>query len=147
MLKFLIDECLSLDLVEVARDHGFSESSHVAWLGKAGRKDWALKTFILEGDWTFVTRNSIDFRGLAEKPGTKGQYADVALHAGLVCINGPDGMTADPSTSVGMTNSVSAALDEIGNADQLVNEVIEVDLDSLETDFTIRRYTLPEEAE
>jgi hypothetical protein len=46
-----------------------------------------------------------------------------------------------------MTNSVSAALDEIGNADQLVNEVIEVDLDSLETDFTIRRYTLPEEAE
>ncbi len=32
MLKFLIDECLSVDLVEVARDRGFPESSHVAWL-------------------------------------------------------------------------------------------------------------------
>jgi hypothetical protein len=131
-----------LDLVEVARGRGFPESSHVAWLGKAGWKDWALKTFVLERDWTFVTRNSIDFRGLAEKPGTKGQYADVALHAGLVCINGPDGMTADLQCELFL-----AALDEIGNADQLVNEVIEVDLDSLETDCTIRRYTLPEEAE
>ena len=61
MLKFLIDECLSLDLVEVARDRGFAQSSHVVWLGKAGWKDWQLKPFILDGDWTFVTRDRIDF--------------------------------------------------------------------------------------
>ncbi len=29
MLKFLIDECLTLDLVEVAQERGFPESSHV----------------------------------------------------------------------------------------------------------------------
>jgi hypothetical protein len=29
VLKFLVDECLSLDLVEVARSRGFPESSHV----------------------------------------------------------------------------------------------------------------------
>jgi hypothetical protein len=29
VVKFLIDECLSLDLVAVARDRGYVESSHV----------------------------------------------------------------------------------------------------------------------
>lgn len=28
-----------------------------------GLKDWELKPNILEGDWTFVTRNSVDFHG------------------------------------------------------------------------------------
>lgn len=35
-MKFLIDECLSLDLVEVAINAGFPEGSHVIWMGKAG---------------------------------------------------------------------------------------------------------------
>ena len=94
MVKFLIDECLSLDLVAVAQGRGFVESSHVVWMGKAGWKDWELKPFILEGDWTLVTRNSVDFRGHADNPGASGQFANVPLHAGLVCINGPDGMDA-----------------------------------------------------
>jgi Domain of unknown function (DUF5615) len=95
VVKFLIDECLSLDLVAVAHGCGFVESSHVVWMGKAGWKDWELKPFILDAGWTFVTRNSVDFRGHTDDPGTTGQYADVPLHAGLVCINGPDGMTAE----------------------------------------------------
>ena len=61
MVKFLIDECLSLDLVAVAHGCGFVESSHVVWMGKAGWKDWELKPFILDAGWTFVTRNSVDF--------------------------------------------------------------------------------------
>jgi hypothetical protein len=48
VLKFLIDECLTLELVEVARERGFPESSHVVWMGKAGWKDWELKAFILD---------------------------------------------------------------------------------------------------
>src|SRR5258707_13486038 len=47
VVKFLIDECLSLDLVAVACDRGFVESSHVVWMGKSGWKDWELKPFIL----------------------------------------------------------------------------------------------------
>ena len=82
-LKFLIDECLSPDLVAVAHGRGFVESSHVVWMGKAGMKDWELKPFILGGDWTLVTRNSVDFRGRADNPGATGQFADVPLHAGL----------------------------------------------------------------
>lgn len=140
MLKFLIDECLSPDLVATAINAGFPESSHVTWLGKAGWKDWELKTFILDGDWTFVTRNSADFRGTAESPGTKGQYADVPIHAGLICLNGPDGMRSPLQREL-----FQAALDEIGGAEQFINEVIEVDLEELNGDFAIRRYNLPDE--
>jgi predicted nuclease of predicted toxin-antitoxin system len=107
--KFLIDECLSPDLAALARVRGFSESSHVNWLGKAGWKDWELKRFILEQDWTFVTRNSGDFRGLATQPGSKGQYADVFLHAGLICISGPDSMSAENEVKL-----FGIVLDELG---------------------------------
>jgi hypothetical protein len=140
VVKFLIDECLSLDLVAVAHGRGFMESSHVVWMGKAGWKDWELKPFILEGDWTLVTRNSVDFRGHADNPGATGQFADIPLHAGLVCINGPDGMTAEIQCEL-----FEAVLEDIGDAQQLVNEVIEVDLESLEGEFTIHRYPMPEE--
>ena len=85
--KFLIDECLSPDLAALARERGFFESSHVTWLGKAGWKDWELKQFILEQDWTFVTRNSTDFRGPSDQPGSKGQYADVCFLIENVCRN------------------------------------------------------------
>lgn len=61
MPEFLVDECLSLELVEVARSRGFPESSHIVWMGKSGWKDWQLKPFILAGDWTFLARNSVDF--------------------------------------------------------------------------------------
>ena len=42
-----------------------------------------------------MTRNSVDFRGPSSRPGSRGQYADVEIHAGLVCLNGPDGMDLD----------------------------------------------------
>ena len=108
-MKFLVDECLSPELTKLARARGFGESSHVVWLGRAGLKDWELKPLILEGDWTFVTWNSVDFRGSADKPGTKGQYADVAIHAGLVCLNGPPGMNLDMQIEL-----FEQALDELG---------------------------------
>ena len=137
MLKLLIDECLTLDLVEVARRLGHPESSHVVWVGKAGWKDWELKRLILEEDWTFVTRNSDDFRGDADEPGNEGQYAGLALHAGLICINGPVGITAEDECEL-----LEAALREIGDTD-LVNEVVEITLQDAEGEYEIRRYSLP----
>ena len=138
MLKFLIDECLSPELTRLARDRGYHESFHVTWLGKAGWKDWELKNLILEEDWTFVTRNSIDFRGPAGHPGVKGQYADVPIHAGLICINGPGRMTAEIEAQL-----FSAVLDEIRSMEHLVNEVIEVYLSEDSGEFEIVRYSLP----
>jgi hypothetical protein len=135
-MKFLIDECLSPELTKLAHARGYGESSHIVWLGRAGRKDWELKPLILQDDWTFVTKNSVDFRGSAEKPGAKGQYADVALHAGLICLNGPPGMDLDMQLEL-----FEQALDELGSDSDLVNQVLEITMD--ETTIDIRRYQLP----
>jgi len=139
VLKFLIDECLSPSLAQLARNRGYHESFHVSWLGKAGWKDWELKDLILGGDWTFVTRNSIDFRGPADQPGSKGQYAEVPVHAGLICINGPARMTARIQAEL-----FAAVLDEIQSPAHLVNEVIEVSLSEESGEFEIVRYSLPD---
>lgn len=135
--KFLIDECLSPALALLARERGFIESSHVTWLGKGGWKDWELKVFILENDWTFVTRNSVDFRGPVASPGLQGEYAGVLLHAGLVCINGPERMTAHTETDL-----LGVVLDAIGVAD-LVNEAVEITLTELSGEYEVHRYALP----
>ena len=134
--KFLVDECLSPDLATLARQRGFVESSHVTWLGKAGWQDWELKPFILEQDWTFVTRNSSDFRGSASEPGSRGQYAGVTLHAGLVCINGPEEMRAEDEAEM-----FQIVLDAIGPGD-LINQGMEITL-SDDGDFELVRYALP----
>ena len=46
-MKFLVDECLSPELVKLAHDRGHGESSHVVWRHLQGKKDWELKPFIL----------------------------------------------------------------------------------------------------
>jgi predicted nuclease of predicted toxin-antitoxin system len=135
-MKFLIDECLSPELTILAHAKGYGESSHVVWLGRAGLKDWELKPIILDGDWTFVTKNSVDFRGPAERPGAKGQYADVTLHAGLVCLNGPPSMDLDMQLEL-----FEQALDELEVDADFVNQVLEItwEEDALHT----TRYQLP----
>ena len=97
MQKLLVDENLSPSLVGLATDKGFV-CSHVNHLGLTGQKDWQLKTTILDGDWTFITNNGVDFRGSAKKPGSQGVYADVPLHAGLVCVDAPGGLDLPPNS-------------------------------------------------
>ncbi|MBI3506346.1 MAG: DUF5615 family PIN-like protein [Proteobacteria bacterium] len=135
-MKFLIDECLSPELAKRAIARGYGQSSHVVWLGWQGKKDWELKQLIVDHDWTFVTANSIDFRGPADAPGKKGQYADIALHAGLVCLNAPDGMDIDAQTDL-----FDAALDQLAADGDLVNRVLEMTLAGDEIDCV--RYELP----
>lgn len=129
-MKFLVDECLSPALARMAQERGFGESSHIVWMRLGGKKDWELKPVILDGDWTFVTKNSIDFRGPSQKPGSKGQYADVALHTGLICLNGPPGMDLDMQVEL-----FEAALDALEDDADLVNQVREV---TIEEDEALR---------
>ncbi len=135
-MKLLIDECLSQRLVPMAQANGFTEPTHIVWLGKSGWKDWELKPLILDGDWTFVTKNSVDFRGPESAPGSKGQYADVAIHAGLICLNGPS--TMDLTMQLGLFEE---ALKELQADDDLVNQVLEVTMS--EDEIHIMRYQLP----
>lgn len=138
-MKFLIDECLSPELAKIAIDKDHGQTSHIVWLGLAGYKDWELKPIILNDDWTFVTKNSVDFRGPEDKPGTKGQYADVAIHAGLICLNGPPGMDLDMQIEL-----FAQALLELDADPDLVNQVLEITLDD-DDDLHVLRYALPAE--
>ena len=138
-MKFLVDECLSPQLVRLAQDKGYGESTHIVWRNLAGKKDWELKSFILDDDWTFVTRNSVDFRGPASNPGSRGQYADVVIHAGLICLNGPEGMKVDLQLEL-----FGQALDHLAADSDLVNQVLEVTLESND-ELRILRYGLPPE--
>ncbi|MBI3676947.1 MAG: DUF5615 family PIN-like protein [Proteobacteria bacterium] len=142
-MKFLIDECLSPELAQMAHARGHGESSHVVWIGRSGIKDWDLLPVVLEGNWTLVTRNSYDFRGPLHAPGTAGQYRRAELHAGLVCLNGPDGMDLEMQCDL-----FTAALDDLEQDDDLVNQVLEVTLETADSEEIVtQRYALPKEPE
>ena len=96
-----------------------------------------MKPLILDGDWTFVTKNSIDFRGPVAAPGSNGQYADVAIHAGLVCLNGPPSMDLDMQIEL-----FDQALDELAANADLVNQVFEITME--DEAIRILRYRLPD---
>jgi hypothetical protein len=139
-MKFLIDECLSDELTRLAIDRGHRESSHVRWLGKAGVQDWNLLPVILAGDWTFVTKNSYDFRGPTNAPGAKGEYRKADLHAGLICLNGPVGMNLDMQLEL-----FEIALDQVATQADLINQVLEITLgDDSGGEIRVTRYEMPE---
>lgn len=81
-----------------------------------------------------MTCNSVDFRGPASNPGSRGQYVDIVIHAGLVCLNGPEGMKVDMQLEL-----FEQALEELAADGDLINQV------SLEegTELRILRYALP----
>jgi hypothetical protein len=138
MTKLLIDECLSAELALMARERGHHQASHVVWIGKAGWKDWELKQLLLDEDRVLVTWNSKDFRGPLEAPGSSGQFAGVALHAGLVCIEGPVGMDLASQREL-----FSEVLDELDRDGDLTNQIIEVSLSASEDESDVIHYQMP----
>lgn len=77
-MKFLIDECLSPELAELARDRGFAESTHATWAGLGSAKDWTIARRAVDEGFVLVTNNRLDFLKL---------YRREALHVGLICLN------------------------------------------------------------
>ena len=120
MEKLLIDENLSPSLVVQANDKGFV-CAHVNHLGLTGLKDWKLKETILDGDWTFVTNNGIDFRGPAKDPGSRGVYSGVTVHAGLICVDATSGLNLERQKR--LFDLILLNLIEQGD---LTNQVLEV---------------------
>jgi hypothetical protein len=118
--RLLIDECLSPELARLAVQAGHVESTCVRDRGWTGTKDWKLIAYVVEGDYTFVTCNSTDFRGRG--PGSLGgEHAKQPIHAGLVCLNSVHVMDLSRQRAL-----FQLVLDEIASVDNLVNQALEV---------------------
>ena len=76
--KFLIDECLSPRLADVARQEGFPRTMHVNWLGLEGQPDWRLVQRAIRDEYVLVTSNRADFTSL---------LALEPSHPGLICMD------------------------------------------------------------
>jgi predicted nuclease of predicted toxin-antitoxin system len=113
IVRFLIDECLSLDLVGEAHRAGF-EAYHLAHVGKAGWEDWNVAAFAADNGMIVVTNNATHFRRL---------YRRQELHPGLILIL----PNVDRPTEARL---FGAALTQLAQVSDLVNQVLEVDLDN-----------------
>ncbi len=110
---FLIDECLSLDLVAEAHARGH-HATHLVFRGLQGTKDPDLMPTILKEGFVFVTNNGRDFLRL---------YADLEVHPGLIIIV-PGGISSKRQVEL-----FDCALNLVETQDDLVNKVLEVFLD------------------
>ena len=123
-MRFLVDECLSVELVTVAAEEGY-EAHHVAHVGKAGWKDWNVLRHACENDFVLVTNNAADFRKL---------YAEEPLHAGLVILI--------PNVTVELQKRLfNRAVRKLAEHGEPVNHVLEVNIDG--EDMIFELYELP----
>lgn len=124
MIRFLIDECLTPELLAEAYVRGF-EAHHVNTMGLRKASDRALMVQIVGGDFTFVTNNRRDFLRL---------YHVIDVHAGLLIII--------PSVDIDRQAELfNAALDAIAAAgDDVTGELVEVAIDGT---VIISRYPAP----
>lgn len=72
----LVDECLSVALVAVAKARGFP-AIHVAHVGKGGWQDWNLVPFALDNDYVLATNNRRHFLR---------EYLKHEVHNGLIIV-------------------------------------------------------------
>lgn len=134
--SFLIDECLSPELAQLAIATGYVGSTCVRDRGWTGKKDWELMPLIIQHDFTLVTKNNIDFRG-EHPPGSGGLYASQQLHAGLVCLDLAENQ--DKAKQLDIFGLALAFLEDHGS---LINQVLELYVGDDET-VTATVYDLP----
>lgn len=104
-----------------------------------GREDHEIGEFAQAKDFALVTKNSVHFRGKTTERGATGVYSGVALHAGLVCLNGPVGMNLRIQNEL-----FDIALDELAIDADLANMALEITLENpTDEAVTIHRYPIP----
>jgi predicted nuclease of predicted toxin-antitoxin system len=119
-MRFLIDECLTVELILEAGYKG-NEAYHLVRIGKAGWPDWNIVPYAIDGDFTLVTNNASDFRLL---------YGMQPIHPGLIIIL--------PNVERLLQRRLSAqALVELQTAGDMVNRVLEVGLDDDAATFSV----------
>ena len=114
--RFLIDECLSGDLVATAKARGY-EADYVPHIGKGGWQDWNLVPFAVENNYIVVTLNRRDFLK---------QHANLEVHPGLVILmpQAPRDRRLHQAQLFEKALGFLAAM-----SDELVNKIMEVLMD------------------
>lgn len=99
---------------------GHVQSTCVRDRGRLGVKDWELMVYVVDGDFTLVTQNSVDFRGTGlGKPG--GLYADETLHAGLICLGAAENLDIERQRDL-----FAIALEQLAGLPDLINQALEI---------------------
>jgi hypothetical protein len=126
-VRFLIDECLSVHLVAVARQAGH-DAHHVAHVGRAGWKDWNVAGYARDGNFHFrhQQRERLSAPLCGATPACRARHSCPAVHRDL------------------QQRLFKAALDEFATIGEPVNRVLEVDLDG--DDVTLALYDFPSAA-
>lgn len=109
-VHFLIDECVSLILVNVAHQFGYP-ADHVSHRGFRKLKDHELRPHVLQHDYTLVTNNRDDWVAIV---------GNEDLHPGLVVIL----ENAPRAIEIG---HFAAVLSRIATERSFVNRIAEVD--------------------
>lgn len=135
--SFLVDECLSPELVSVARQRGYAAVA-VRDRGWTGLKDHEIVAKALEHDMVLVTRNARDFRG-STTTAVGGLLRRVTVHPGLVCI---DSETDEGFDILKQLPLFEVALEEIAGEPDLVNQAIDV-VEEVGGDIVVTRYDIP----
>ena len=134
--RLFIDECLSLELAEMAKAAGFSESTCSRDRGQLGLSDRLLVDLVASGDYTLVTHNARDFRGGgARNPG--GLYSQQAIHAGLVCLS-----SCYPMNLARQRELFGYVLQELHHTPDLVNQALEI-FESETGEIVMTVYAIP----
>ena len=122
-MKFLVDECLSPNLVTIAQDQGY-QATHVNWLGLNSKGDWAIVQRAVEDSYVIVTNNATDFTLLVGRE---------EIHAGLVCLYiAPDRMSKKAQEDL-----FEYALNQLGGKEP-INEVLAITLNKNGKVHTVR---------
>lgn len=110
-LRFLIDECLSPELAEVALNAGY-EGAHVGHRGLLRTPDPQIARYCVHNDLIVVTNNARDFRAI---------YAALPLHPGLVVVL--------PAVRVAPQRRLfELVVKRLEREPDLVNKLLEIDL-------------------
>jgi predicted nuclease of predicted toxin-antitoxin system len=123
VIQFLIDECLTPKLVEVANGFGFV-AHHVQYRDWKSRTDQALLRFIREEDLTIVTNNWKDFEPMLRRE---------EVHPGAVVIP-----NVPRAAQIAAFQLALRAIQGIDPPLDMINTVVEVD-----EEHVVRVYPLP----
>jgi len=140
-MKFFFDECLDPELTKVALGAGY-EATCSRDRGMLSKKDWELAPYVVEHDYVLVTHNSKDFRGKSAGPDGKPGYLTKDLHPGLVCLNRDNLGDMTPSLQEALFKEALVEIAKKAIVD-LMNQVLEIDYDSIADEVTVTLYEAP----